>query len=108
MMRVPIHCLQPGMILARAIPSPNEQGRVLMGRGGRVTADLGRRLEKFGIYEVWIASGIDCLEDFIDEEVAERQRELYWVVRRSFELAKAKTATEKPLDVSRFDAAIAA
>jgi HD-GYP domain-containing protein (c-di-GMP phosphodiesterase class II) len=96
------------MILARAIPSPNEQGRVLMGRGGRVTADLGRRLEKFGIYEVWVVSGIDCLEDFIDEEVAERQRELYWVVRRSFEAVKTKTATEKPLDVSKFDSAVAA
>lgn len=95
------------MILARPIPVPNEQGRTLIGRGCKVPADLGRRLERFGIFEVWIeCRALQFLDDVVDPEVSERQRELYWTVRRYFDVNI--TGATPPIDLPKIDAALTA
>ncbi len=95
------------MILARPIPVPNEQGRTLLGRGCKVPADLGHRLERYGIFEVWVeCRALQFLEDIVDFEIIERQRALYWTVRRNFEVDIK--GVPHPLDLTKIDTALTA
>lgn len=107
MLRVCVHQLQPGMILARSIAVPNEQGRTLIGRGCAVTPELGKRLERYGIHEVWVACrALAFLEDVIDFSVVDRMRELYWTIRRHYEVDMSGVA--HPLELPKIDAALTA
>lgn len=95
------------MILARPLPMPNEQGRTLLGRGCKVPADLGHRLERYGIFEVWVeCRALQFLEDVVDFEIIERQRALFWTVRRNFELDIK--GQPHALDLQKIDTALTA
>jgi HD-GYP domain-containing protein (c-di-GMP phosphodiesterase class II) len=105
MLRVPIQKIQPGMVLARPIPVPNEPRRFLLQRNREVPMDLIPRLKQLGILEVWVRHrDLEFLEDLIDEGLAEHQREVYQVVRRNFEAIMRGSTVE--LDLVHFESSI--
>ena len=67
--------------------------------------DLIPRLKQLGIMEVWVRHcDLECLEYLIDEELGERQREVYLHVRRNFESIMRGTTVE--LDLVHFESSI--
>jgi putative nucleotidyltransferase with HDIG domain len=86
MLRVPIDKVQPGMILARPIPLPQDPYLYLVQRDKEIPPDLIPRLKQLGILEVWVRHrDLEFLEELIDEGLAEHQREVYLRVRESFQ-----------------------
>src|SRR4051794_28039957 len=86
MLRVPLHKIQAGMILARPIPLPHEPRRYLLQRDREIPLSLVPRLKQLGILEVWVrCRDLEFLEDVIDEGLGDHQREIYHHVRRNFE-----------------------
>ena len=106
MLRVPIHKIEPGMILARPIPLPSDARRFLLQRDIEIPMNLVPRLEELGIREVWVRHrGLEFLEEFIDEGLDQRQREIYTQVRQNFEhLMRDSTAA---IDLTHFEQSIA-
>jgi HD-GYP domain-containing protein (c-di-GMP phosphodiesterase class II) len=105
MLRVSIDKLEPGMVLARPIPTPTDSRRFLLQRDREVPADLIPRLKSLGVLEVWIRHrDLEFLEDIIDEGLGERQREVYRHVRRNFEAVMS--GASPGLDVGRFQSSI--
>ncbi len=105
MLRVPIHKIQPGMILARPIPFPNNPCRFLLQRDREIPPGMIPRLQQLGIWEVWIRyRDLEFLEDVIDEGLSDHQREVYQHVRQNFEAVMQAPAAE--LDVSKFQTSI--
>jgi HD-GYP domain-containing protein (c-di-GMP phosphodiesterase class II) len=105
MLRVPVDKLEPGMVLARPIPLPNDPRRFLLQRDREVPPDLARRLLELGVSEVWVRyRNLEFLETLIDEGLDQQQRQVYANVRRSFEAVMSGHAVE--LDVDRFQATI--
>ncbi|MEA1952201.1 MAG: HD domain-containing protein, partial [Planctomycetota bacterium] len=81
-----MHKIQPGMFLARPIPMPNDPYRFLLQRDREIPLDLVPRLKQLGLLEVWVRHrGLEFLEDIIDEDLGEHQREIYIGVRENFE-----------------------
>lgn len=107
MLRVPIHKIQPGMILARPIPLPHDPYRYLLQRDLEIPMELVPRLKQLGILEVWVRNrDLEFLEDLIDEGLSEHQREVYFHVRRNFEAVMRDSTVE--LDLVHFQESIAA
>jgi HD-GYP domain-containing protein (c-di-GMP phosphodiesterase class II) len=105
MLRVAVRNIEPGMVLARPIPVPDDPRRFLLQRDAEVPMDLVPRLEQLGIYEVWVRHrDLEFLESVIDEGLTERQREVYAVVRKNFEGIMRGAATE--LEVEKFQTSI--
>ena len=105
MLRVPVHKIQPGMILARPIHVPNDPRRFLLQRDREVPVDMIPRLQKLGICDVWIRHrDLEFLENIIDEGLGDRQREVYQHVRQNFESIMGDAAVE--LDMSHFQSSI--
>ncbi|NLE37521.1 MAG: HD domain-containing protein [Pirellulaceae bacterium] len=105
MLRVPLHKIQPGMVLARPIPAPSDPYRFLVQRGHEVPMDMVPRLRELGVLEVWVRHrGLEFLEDVIDEGLGECQREIYQQVRRNFESIMHNITTE--LDLGSFESSI--
>jgi HD-GYP domain-containing protein (c-di-GMP phosphodiesterase class II) len=94
MLRVPVHKIEPGMVLARPIPLPHDPYRYLLQRDREIPMDLIPRLSELGIMEVWVRNrDLEFLEGLINEGLAEHQREVYQRVRRNFEsLARGSVA----------------
>ncbi len=100
MLRVPIHKIEPGMVLARPIPMPEDSYRFLVQRDREVPPTMIPRLEQLGVLEVWVRyPKLEFLEDVIDEGVSERQREVYGHVRKNFESVMENTTAELDLTV---------
>jgi HD-GYP domain-containing protein (c-di-GMP phosphodiesterase class II) len=105
MLRVPVNKIEPGMILARPIPLPQDPRRYLLQRDREVPLDLIPRLKELGIYEVWVrCRNLEFLEDLIDEGLGDRQRDVYHQVRRNFEAVMRGAAFE--MDIVRFQSSI--
>ncbi len=105
MLRVPVDKIQPGMVLARPVPLPQDSRRFLLQRDREIPLDLVPRLKQLGVLEVWVRQrSLEFLEDLIDDGLAEHQREVYWQVRRNFEAIAHNSSTQ--LDVERFQASI--
>jgi len=105
MLRVPVHKITSGMVLARPISMPHDQRRFLLQRDREIPLDLVPRLKQLGVVEVWIRNrDLEFLETVIDEGLGERQREVYQHVRRNFESIMGDTAGE--LDLSHFQSSI--
>ena len=105
MLRVPIHKIEPGMILARPIPLPNDSRRFLLQRDREIPLDLIPRLRQMGVLEVWIRyRDLEFLEDLIDEGLGDRQREVYHHVRQNFESIMSGASAE--LDLPHFTSSI--
>ncbi len=105
MLRVPIHKITAGMVLARPISMPNDSRRYLLQRDREVPLDLVARLRDMGVVEVWIRNrDLEFLEDVIDEGLGDRQREVYQHVRRNFESIMKDAASE--LDLNHFQSSI--
>ncbi len=105
MLRVPVHKIQPGMILARPIPLPNDPYRFLLQRDRPIPAEMIPRLKQLGVLEVWVRyRNLEFLEDMIDEGLGDRQREVYWHVRRNFEAIMNGAAVQ--VDFSQFQSSI--
>src|SRR5687768_15831173 len=105
MLRVPVQNLEPGMILARPIPLPQDPRRYLLQRDREVPMDLIPRLKEMGIYEVWIrCQDLEFLEDMFDEGLGDRQRDVYAQVRRNFEAIMRGAALE--MEIGRFQNSI--
>jgi HD-GYP domain-containing protein (c-di-GMP phosphodiesterase class II) len=105
MLRVPLNKIEPGMILARPIPMPDDPYRFLLQRDREVPADLIPRLAKLGVTEVWIrCRNLEFLEGLIDEDLEERQRTVYHNVRRSFQQIMSNPAAE--LNFHQFQSSI--
>ena len=94
MLRVPVHKIQPGMILARPIPLPHDPRRFLLQRDREIPVDLIPRLKRLGVMEVWVRHrDLEFLEELIDEGLGDHQREVYVHVRRNFEaIVRGSTA----------------
>jgi HD-GYP domain-containing protein (c-di-GMP phosphodiesterase class II) len=107
MLRVPVHKIQPGMILARPIPLPYDPYRYLLQRNVEVPMELIPRLKRLGILEVWVRHrDLEFLEDLIDEGLSEHQRDVYIHVRRNFEAVMRGSTVE--LDLVNFQASVSA
>jgi HD-GYP domain-containing protein (c-di-GMP phosphodiesterase class II) len=105
MLRVAVHNIRPGMILARPIPLPQEPRRFLLQRDVEIPMDLVPRLERLGVREVWIRyRDLEFLEGMIDEGLGEQQREVYAIVRKNFESVMGGAAIE--LDIHQFQSSI--
>ncbi|MCH8047598.1 MAG: HD domain-containing protein [Planctomycetes bacterium] len=105
MLRVPVHELHPGMVLARGIPFPRDPRRWLLKRDGEITADLVSRLKQLGIEEVWIRHpALEFLDDAIDDELEDHRRDLYARVRETF--VRFATGSPCDLDFDRFETSI--
>jgi HD-GYP domain-containing protein (c-di-GMP phosphodiesterase class II) len=105
MLRVPVHKIEPGMVLARPIAFPNDPRKFLVQRDREVPPDLIPRLKRLGIFEVWIRQrNLEFLEDVIDEGLGERQREVYLHVRKNFE--SVMTGSSPEIDVTHFQSSI--
>jgi len=105
MLRVPLHKIEPGMVLARPILSPQDPQRYLLQRNVEVPMELVPRLRELGINEIWIRHrALEFLEDVIDEELSECQREVYCHVRRNFEQIMNGTTPE--IEVNHFQSSI--
>ncbi len=105
MLRVAVHNLEPGMVLARPIPHPHDPRRYLLQRDREVPADLVPRLKQLGIFEVWVrCRDLEFLETIFDEGLGDRQRDIYYQVRRNFEAVMQGAALE--MDISRFQGSI--
>jgi HD-GYP domain-containing protein (c-di-GMP phosphodiesterase class II) len=105
MLRVPVHKIEPGMILARPIANPQNPRRFLLQRDREISMDMVPRLLQLGVYEVWIRyRDLEFLEDVIDEGLGEAQREVYTHVRKNFESIMGGAALE--LDVADFRSSI--
>ncbi|MGQ9575149.1 MAG: HD-GYP domain-containing protein [Thermoguttaceae bacterium] len=86
MLRVPTDKLQPGMVLARPIPMPQNPSRYLLQRGREIPAEAAARLKRMGITEVWVRHrDLEFLEDVIEEELGDCQQDLYVRIRRVFD-----------------------
>jgi hypothetical protein len=67
MLRVPLNKIEPGMVLARPIPVPNDPYRFLLQRDREIPLDLVPRLKQLGILDVWVRHrDLEFLEDLID------------------------------------------
>ncbi len=105
MLRVPIHKIQPGMVLARPVAMPNDSRRFLLQRDREIPLDMIPRLKQLGVYEVWVRHrDLEFLEDVIDEGLSDHQREVYQHVRRNFESMMDAPAAE--LDIGQFQNSI--
>ncbi|NLX98167.1 MAG: HD-GYP domain-containing protein [Rhodopirellula sp.] len=105
MLRVPVHKLQPGMILARPVPLPDDPRRFLLQRDREIPLDVVPRLKQLGIMDVWVRHReLEFLEYLVDPELGERQREVYSHVRRNFEQMIRNSSVE--LDVVHFEESI--
>lgn len=105
MLRVPVTQIKPGMVLARPIPQPNDPYRYLLQRDREIPFQLVPRLLKLGVLEVWVRHrNLEFLEDMIDEDVCEQQRQVYWHVRRNFESIMNDAACE--LEIDKFQGSI--
>ena len=105
MLRVPVHKIQPGMVLARPIALPHDPFRYLLQRDVEIPPDLIPRLKQLGILEVWVRQrGLEFLEEIIDEGLADRQREVYIHVRQNFEAIMRDATVE--LDMVHFQSSI--
>ncbi|MBL9085208.1 MAG: HD-GYP domain-containing protein [Planctomycetales bacterium] len=105
MLRVSVDKLQPGMVLARPVPLPAEPHRYLLQRDIEIRPDMQRRLKQLGIVEVWVrCRDLEFLENVIDEELCEQQRQLYCQVRKNFEQVMRNAVVE--IDISHFQTSI--
>ncbi len=105
MLRVPVHKIQPGMILARPVALPHDPYRFLLQRDREIPVDIIPRLQQLGVLEVWVrCRDLEFLEDIIDEALGDRQREVYHHVRRNFESVMHGAAVD--LDIHHFQSSI--
>jgi HD-GYP domain-containing protein (c-di-GMP phosphodiesterase class II) len=105
MLRVSVDHIRPGMILARPIPLPRDSRTFLLQRDVEIPLDLVPRLKQLNIREVWVRyRDLEFLEEVIDEELDEQQREIYSIVRRNFEAMMTGSAVE--LEVRQFQSSI--
>ena len=105
MLRVPVNKIQPGMILARPVPMPNDPYRYLLQRDREIPLSVIPRLKQMGVLEVWIRNrDLEFLEELIDVELGEHQREIYHHVRRNFEAVLRGSSLE--LDLVNFQSSI--
>ncbi|NUQ61014.1 MAG: HD domain-containing protein [Pirellulales bacterium] len=105
MLRVPVDKLQPGMILARPVPLPNDPRRYLLQRDREIPPDVIPRLKQLGIMDVWVRHrDFEFLDHLVDEELGHRQREVYAHVRRNFEDIIRNSSVE--LDLAHFQNSI--
>ena len=105
MLRVPVNKIEPGMVLARPVPMPNDPYRFLLQRDREIPVTVIPRLKQMGILEVWVrCRDLEFLEDVIDEGLGDRQREVYHHVRRNFESILDGAAAQ--LNMSDFQASI--
>lgn len=105
MLRVPVSKIEPDMVLARPIPLPQDPRRFLLQRDRTIPMDLVPRLKQLGITEVWIRyADLEFLEDLIDDDLDESQREIYGQVRRNFE--SVMQGTNAPMDFQHFQSSI--
>src|SRR5262245_60198977 len=101
MLRVPLHKIQPGMILARPVAFPQKPHHYRLQRDREIPTDLIPRLKQLGITEVWVrCRDLEFLETVIDEGLEEKQRDVYHQVRRNFEAIMTGTAAS--LDFNHF------
>lgn len=93
------------MVLARPVAFPQQPNRYLLQRDREIPTDLIPRLKQLGITEVWVrCRDLEFLENVIDVELEERQREVYHHVRRNFEAIMTGTAAQ--LDFNHFTQSI--
>jgi HD-GYP domain-containing protein (c-di-GMP phosphodiesterase class II) len=105
MLRVPVHKIQPGMVLARPIPLPHDPYRYLLQRDVVIPMDVVPRLKQLGILEVWVRHrDLEFLEDLVDEGLSDHQREVYLHVRRNFEAIIRDCTVE--IDLAHFQESI--
>lgn len=105
MLRVSVRDLKPNMKLARPIPMPDRPTKYLLQRDVSVPASLIPRLLALGVHEVWIRyEELAFLEDVIDAELHERQRELYCSIRSNFE--QIMRLSEVQLDFASFQSTV--
>jgi len=105
MLRVPVDKIQPGMILARPIPLPQDPHRMLLQRDREIPMDLVPRLRELGVFEVWVRHhDLEFLEDLIDPGLGEHQRAVYAHVRQNF--AAMAAGSTVGLDVAQFQTSV--
>jgi HD-GYP domain-containing protein (c-di-GMP phosphodiesterase class II) len=79
--------------------------RYLLQRDVAVTEGMRRRLLQLGVAEVWVrCEELAFLEDVVDVELGERQRELYSDIRRNFE--RFSRVADAKLDFESFQRSI--
>lgn len=100
MLRVRVREARPGMRLARPVPQPDRPTRYLLQRDYLLDSSSLNRLVQVGIEEIWVhCEELGFLEELVDEELHERQRELYGNIRQNFERVMRLANAELNFDV---------
>lgn len=94
MIRVSVHSLEPGMVLATSIPHPSQSGCALLTADYVLDATTIAKLPQYNIKGVWIKHpGFDFLDAQIDSGVPESRVRLYHHIKTSFAAMSEKTAS---------------
>ncbi len=102
MIRVAVHNLEPGMVLATAIPHPGQGGRALLTAGYTLDEATIAKLPHYNIKGVWIAHpGFDFLDAQIGSGIPESRAKLYHHVKSSFTAMSNRTASAFDLQFYR-------
>lgn len=105
MLRVRVSDLKSGMFLARPVPVPNRPTTYLLQRNMELRDRDIQRLMDLGIGEVWVrCDELAFLEEMIDGELQERQRELYCTIRSNFE--RVMRFADAQLDFNAFQTTV--
>ena len=92
MIRISLNQIEPGMVLAVAIPHPQQPDQTLLQEGYPLDGDIIAQLNRFSIDNIWIKHpGFDFLDDQLDRGLIKRRVQLYETVKSSFEQIAERT-----------------
>jgi HD-GYP domain-containing protein (c-di-GMP phosphodiesterase class II) len=94
MIRVSVENLEPGMVLAAAIPHPGHSGRALLAAGYALEPMAIGKLPHYNIKGVWIEHpGFEFLDAQLASGIPESRAKLYHHIKSSFSSMSEKTAS---------------
>ncbi|MCB9838649.1 MAG: HD domain-containing protein [Phycisphaeraceae bacterium] len=88
MLRVPIHQVRPGMILAMPVSHPKSRGQVLLKQSFPVDESALRRLRQLGVRDIWIQyPNLDFINTFINPHIFDCQAKVHGQIALAFDMA---------------------
>ena len=88
MLRVPIHQVRPGMVLAIPVSHPKARGQVLLKQSFTVDKSALRRLRQLGVRDIWIQyPNLEFINTFINPHIFDCQAKVHTQIAMAFDIA---------------------
>lgn len=88
MLRVPIHQVRPGMILALPVAHPKSRGQVLLKQTFKVDKNALRRLKQLGVRDIWIQyPNLEFINTYINPHIFDCQARVHSQIAVAFDTA---------------------